>query len=322
MLTSVQPILFHIPLPSGPVPYGAYGFFLALAFIVGFLWSIREGRKQGLPSDRVVQAGFVCCITSIIGSRLLHLLMAEPAAFFADPSLLFNFTRGGYAFYGGFILGMFAMAAYCRIRGVTYLQLADVLVAAGTLGLAFGRTGCLLAGCCHGRPIAEPLPPWLHGLIPLSWPEWFALTFPSESGGLGGLLDQPIVPTQPLSGLYSIAIFLLLGVYLMPRKRYHGQVVVWFLILYAIARSTVELFRGDARGMYFGETLSTSQIVSVPVMLVGIAILVWARQRIASGKLTPLSATWREDALAAVLKPAKGEGKRGKPVQRKKKRRR
>jgi phosphatidylglycerol---prolipoprotein diacylglyceryl transferase len=322
MLGAVQPILFHIPWSSGPVPYGAYGFFLAVSFILGILLSTREGRKQGLSSDRVVQACFVCLVTSLLGSRLLHLVMAEPQAFFANPGLLFDFTRGGFAFYGGFILGMFAMLVYCRLRGIEYLQMADVLVAQGGLGLAFGRTGCLLAGCCHGRPVEAPLPSWLLNVVPLKWPEWFSLTFPSEAEGLGSLLDQPLVPTQPLSGLYSLAIFLFIALWLVPRKRYHGQVVVWFLMMYAVARATIELFRGDARGMYFGEALSTSQIVSVPVFLAGLAILLWARSRMASGKLSPLSATWREDALAAALKPAGVEPRKGGTVRKNKKKKR
>jgi phosphatidylglycerol:prolipoprotein diacylglycerol transferase len=195
-------------------------------------------------------------------------------------------------------------------------------VAQGGLGLAFGRTGCLLAGCCHGRPVEAPLPSWLLNVVPLKWPEWFSLTFPSEAEGLGSLLDQPLVPTQPLSGLYSLAIFLFIALWLVPRKRYHGQVVVWFLMMYAVARATIELFRGDARGMYFGEALSTSQIVSVPVFLAGLAILLWARSRMASGKLSPLSATWREDALAAALKPAGVEPRKGGTVRKNKKKKR
>jgi len=310
MLGAVQPILFHIPWPSGPVPYHAYGAFLAAAFFVGIAWSVREGRKQGLSQDHLLTTCFICIVTSLIGSRLLHLVMAEPEAFFADPSIFWQFTRGGYAFYGGFILGMGAMWIYTRIVGVDYLQMADVLVAPGTLGLAFGRTGCLLAGCCHGRPIEAPVPAWAASVLPLKWPEWFSLTFPSEADGLGHLLDQPIVPTQPLSGMYCIAIFLFLTLWLIPRKRYHGQVVVWFCILYSIARATIELFRGDERGMYFNDALSTSQIVGVPVILAGIAILVWTRSRMASGKLQPLPADWEQNAFDKAEKKSRRRPKK------------
>ncbi len=303
----MNPILFEVPWFSGPVPYHAYGFFLALAFLLGMSLTVREGRKQGVQPDHVVALCFLCIVTSLAGSRLLHLVMVERAAFFRDPAIFFQFARGGYAFYGGFIAAIAAAIVYCRVKGYSFLMIADLFTPGLTFGLAFGRTGCLLAGCCHGRPIEAPLPDWAASVVPLQWPAWFSLTFPSAAGGLGGLLDQPLVPTQPLSGLYCLAIFLLLALWIAPGKRYHGQVFVWYCILYAIARSTVELFRGDDRGMYLGETLSTSQLVSVPVVLAGVGILLWARSRMTSGRLEPLPADWKARAVAA----ASGKGGKG-----------
>jgi len=275
----MHPVLFEIPWFGRPIQYHAYGFFLAVAFLVGMALAVRESKKQGIDGNAVVTVCFMAIVTSLIGSRLLHLLMAEPQAFFRDPTIFFQFARGGYAFYGGFIFAVASTVAYCRFKGIRFLQLADNMTLGVALGLAFGRTGCLLAGCCHGRPIDRPVPDWALGVIPLRWPEWFSITFPVEAGGQGGLLGQPLVPTQPLSGLYCIAIFLLLALWLAHRKRYHGQIFVWYCILYAIARSTIELFRGDDRGMYFGDALSTSQLVSVPVVLVGIGVLIWTRRR-------------------------------------------
>jgi phosphatidylglycerol:prolipoprotein diacylglycerol transferase len=292
--------LFRIPWFGGSIPYHAYGFFLAVAFLLGMSLCVRDGRKEGLAPNHVVSIVFIAVITSLLGSRLMHLLMADREAFFADPGVFFRFSSGGYAFYGGFIAANLATWIYCRVQRLSFLHVVDVFAPPVAFGLVFGRIGCLLAGCCHGRPIDQPLPDWLFAVIPVAWPSWFAVTFPSVSGGLGGLLDQPLVPTQPLSQLYNLAIFLLLALVVTPRKRYHGQVFVWLIILYAIARSTVELLRGDDRGMYFGEALSTSQLVSVPVILVGVGILLWARSRLASGKLQPLADNWRQQACLAL----------------------
>ena len=313
----MNPILFHIPWFSGPIPYHAYGFFLAVAFLVGISLAVREGGKEGMKADDVVTLAFVIIVTSLVGSRLLHLVMAEPRAFFADPAIFFQFTRGGYAFYGGFVLGMVAMYAFCRLKRWTFLHVADVFTVSGVLGLAFGRTGCLLAGCCHGRPIEHPLPDWLATILPFQWPAGFSLTFPSQAAGLGGLLDQALVPTQPISGLYCIVIYLFLALWLGPRKRYHGQQFVWFCILYATCRFTVELLRGDDRGLYFGDALSTSQIVGVPVVLTGIGLLLWARARLRSGAMAPLPADWREKAAAGAQERDTGRAK----TRRKKKKR-
>ncbi len=317
----MHPVLFRIPWFGGSIPYHAYGFFLAVAFLLGMSLTVRQGRKEGLIPNQVVTLVFLCVVTSLLGSRLLHLLMADREAFLADPGLFLRFSSGGYAFYGGFIAAVLTAWIYCRLQGLTFLHVADVFAPNVAFGLAFGRIGCLLAGCCHGRPIEHPLPAWLEAVVPLRWPAWFSLTFPSSSGGLGGLLDQPLVPTQPLSQLVNLVIFGVLMLVVVPRKRYHGQVFVWLCILYAVARSSVELLRGDDRGMYFGEALSTSQLVSVPVVLVGIGILLWARSRMASGALEPLAPDWRARAVAAMTPherpgasgpPRRGKGRRKK----------
>jgi len=307
------------------LPYHSYGFCLALAFLLGMSLVVRGARKEGIRSDQMVTLVFIGVVSSLAGSRLLHLLMAEPAMFFADPGIFFNFSRGGYAFYGGFLVVVVVVWLFTRVKGLNFLQVADVWSPPLVFGLAFGRIGCLLAGCCHGRPIEAPLPYWLEGILPFQWPSWFALTFPTDAGGLGSLLDQQLVPTQPMSGLYSLGIFLFLALWLAPRKRYHGQVFVWLCILYAAARSTVELFRGDDRGLYFNDALSTSQLVSVPVVLMGIGVLLWVRSRLASGKLEPLPADWREQAAKSLpphqREAADGTDSRAKKRRKKKKRR-
>ncbi len=315
----MHPILFHIPLPGRSVPYHAYGFFLAVAFLFGIAIAVREGKKQGIPSNQVITLAVIAVITSLLGSRALHLLMVETKAFLADPMILFDFGRGGYAFYGGFVVAVAAAVIYCRVVKISFLQIADMFGLGVIFGLIFGRIGCFLAGCCHGRGVEEPLPDWARSVIPLQWPAWFSLTFPAEAGGLGSIHDVPLVPTQPLSSLYNLAIFLLLALWVYPRKKYHGQVFVWLCILYAAARSTIELFRGDDRGMFFGEAVSTSQLVSVPVVLVGVAVLLWARSRLASGRLQPLPDDWRAGAAASA--PAPPDAAPSKKKRRRKKKR-
>ncbi|MDP7112497.1 MAG: prolipoprotein diacylglyceryl transferase [Myxococcota bacterium] len=319
----MNPVLFRVPFLD--VPYHAYGFFLAVAFLSGIALSVREGKRQGFPANQIVQLCFISIVTSLLGSRLLHLVMVERSAFFSDPAMFFRFTKGGYAFYGGLLVGMATTWTYSRIQGWRGLQLADVWAPGIVFGLMFGRTGCLLAGCCHGRPIEAPLPGWLAGVLPFQWPSWFALSFPADAGGLGSIHDHPLVPTQPLSGLACLAIFLVLVLLVAPKKRYHGQVFVWMYLLYALARSTVELFRGDDRGLYFDEALSTSQLVSVPVALLGLGILIWARMRLKSGALQPLPAGWRarsREAGARIHPPTPAPARSAKGGAKKRKKRR
>ena len=86
--------------------------------------------------------------------------------------------------------------------------------------------------------------------------------------------------------------------------------------MYAIARSTIELFRGDDRGLFFGDTISSSQLVSVPAVLIGLGVLGWARWRINTGRMQPLPEDWRAAAAAKASPKASPRTKK----KRKKKR--
>ena len=133
------------------------------------------------------------------------------------------------------------------------------------MGLAFGRTGCLLAGCCFGS------------MTTLPW----GLSFPprspaSEAQAKEHLLDSvrmwshPVHPTQIYESAASLAIAAFCLFYVLPRKRYDGQVFAASLVLYSIARFLVEILRRDARGGAAG--LSTSQLIGLG--LIGAAVLI------------------------------------------------
>jgi phosphatidylglycerol:prolipoprotein diacylglycerol transferase len=100
---------------------------------------------------------------------------------------------------------------------------------------------------------------------------------------LGTPIDEPLHPTQIYESLAVLAIFFLL-VWLAPRKRFHGQLAAIYVIAYAIARFTIELWRGDARGSLLGGALSTSQALAIVAVIAAGALLPYLirRQRVVS----------------------------------------
>jgi phosphatidylglycerol:prolipoprotein diacylglycerol transferase len=163
---------------------------------------------------------------------------------------------GGLTYYGGFIAA--TVVGYFRLKKdrFPFFRAADMGGFAIALGLGFGRMGCLLAGCCFGRPLNAP----------------WAIVFPAMSPAAEkqaqlGLLTSPhqhslpVHPTQlyESAGAFAIAAFLLL--WLHPRKRYDGHVFVAFVGLYATLRFMLEFLRSDDRGGLLG--LSTSQLISL-----------------------------------------------------------
>ena len=128
---------------------------------------------------------------------------------------------------------------YARRHALAGWPTADVLAPGVVIGQAIGRLGCFAAGCCYGRPAERALGGDLHRRLrepPRGHARW----------------TSPLHPTQLYESLACFLIFFVL-LWLAPRKRFHGQVVLAYVALYAVARFVLEFFRGDAaRGGVFG----------------------------------------------------------------------
>jgi len=275
----MHPTLFTIEAFGRSIPYYSYGAMLAVAFLLGALLAAWNGRREGVAPERVVTLSVLILVCSMLGSRVLHVLMAD------NPGGgILSSQTGGFAFYGGLIAGIGVSLAYCRYHKIPFLRMADTMVPSIALGQGIGRLGCLLAGCCWGRAAAQPLPDWLPGTSGIDWPQSLAITFmhPDSLAQRGIAL----VPTQVASSLSCFLIFAVLWFVIRPRKTFQGQQLVAYLLMYPVLRSFWELFRGDPRGLYLGETLSTSQLVSIPMLALGFWLLHRGRKQNAaqSGK--------------------------------------
>lgn len=179
------------------------------------------------------------------------------------------FWAGGLTYYGGFI-GASLMAVWVLRRDrFPFWKAADMAGFAVPLGLGFGRMGCLLAGCCYGKPsesfLALSFPP----RSPASEAEFKAHTLPSVTDWSHKVLPTQIFESAVCLGIAAFCLF-----YVHGRKRYDGQVFASFLALYAIGRFLLEFLRDDDRGGI--SWLSTSQLIGVA--LVALAALIHARR--------------------------------------------
>lgn len=274
------------------------GFLFATA--LGVLWA----KRIGLNPDVVVDLGLAMLLAGVAGSRILHVLVdgyfwdyvhlcTEPARVDwpldraecasaaydglwdaakgvchpkrADCLAWAKFWAGGLTYYGGFIGATAAAVVLLRRDRFPFWKAADMAGFAVPMGLAFGRMGCLLAGCCFGAPSAAP----------------WALSFPprspaSEEQAKEHLLESarmwshPVHPTQIYEAAASLGIAAFLLLWLLPRKRYDGQLFVGFLVLYAVARFLVEILRRDARGGAVG--LSTSQLIGLGLVAAAVVV--------------------------------------------------
>ena len=189
-----------------------------------------------------------------------------------DCLLVFKAWRGGLAFYGGLIFATAYAWRFLKRHGIPFLKMADIAAYGIALGLFFGRVGCFLNGCCYGKVCA--VPPGV--VFPRGGAAWRAhLDAHLITRGQQAL---PVHPTQLYQAVLNLGVFAALYWIIRPSKRRHGEVLAWFLILKAVTRGAVEILRDDERGVFFG-FISTAQIIGIPMVLSGIAMLWWLSEQ-------------------------------------------
>lgn len=261
----MRPVLFEIfgvPLPSFVVA-------VALGYLVA-LWSLLRLTPKGAPAvagglerAQVWDLYIVMLVSSLMGSKIGHTLFearghldehGQPVdglvgLLEADPWHWMRLGEPGYVWYGGMIGALLVAVIYFvrrpQLRAWLY---ADLFAPAVMAGAAVGRVGCFLAGCCYGRPTDLP----------------WGVVFPDTKG--------PAHPTQLYDAAAALAIALILG-HRFARRRFEGENIALLLVAYPVLRSITEIFRGDAERGGIG-VMSTSQLLSIPVLAAGIAIYV------------------------------------------------
>lgn len=168
---------------------------------------------------------------------------------------LFRNWQSGFVLYGGLLTGVAAAALYVKMRGASLAAVADLAAAPMMLGVAFGRLGCFLNGCCYGKR-GDGFP---------------ALRFPPDSPVAReqkkfGEWSDPVHPTQLYESLAALAFFFFLSWLYRRKRKAPGEVFLTMGILYGSWRFLIEFVRGDERPRWIG-ALSYSQVVSLAVVM-------------------------------------------------------
>jgi phosphatidylglycerol:prolipoprotein diacylglycerol transferase len=252
----MYPILFEI----GDWPIYSYGVLLAVAYLAALQLAVVRARRQGIDGSRVMDLGIYLIIAALVGAKLM-LVVVDAGYFVAHPGEMLSLVRAGGVFYGGLIAALAVALWLVKKYGLPMWTTADLFAPGIALGHVIGRFGCLLAGCCYGRPTSVP----------------WAITFtnPAAADNVGTPLGIPLHPTQMYDAGTELVI---LGVLLLTERRgrpFPGRTFWLYILLYGISRFAIEFFRGDERGEVFG--LSTSQLVSI--VLVPLAVYMLRRLR-------------------------------------------
>jgi phosphatidylglycerol:prolipoprotein diacylglycerol transferase len=222
----------------------------------------------------------------ILGGRLGYVLFYKADWYLAHPLDIFKVWEGGMAFHGGFLGVVIAMMLYARLRGRSWMQVTDFIAPLVPCGLAAGRLGNFINGELWGR-VSSPNLPWAM-LFPQAQGEdqaWLASHAQQAiTSGVQAVFDQyHMLPRHP-SQLYQFAgegvlFFILLWLY-ARKPRPMGAVSGAFLLGYGCFRFLAEFAREPDNFLgLLAMNLSMGQWLSLPMILAGVAILVWAYRR-------------------------------------------
>ncbi|PRF37779.1 prolipoprotein diacylglyceryl transferase [Burkholderia multivorans] len=282
-----DPVAIHL----GPLAVRWYG----LMYLVGFIAAIVVGRirlklphvaAQGWTAKDIDDMLFYGVLGTVLGGRLGYVLFYKAGFYLSHPLDVFKVWEGGMSFHGGFLGVTLAMVLFAWQRKRHWLQVTDFVAPMVPTGLAAGRLGNFINGELWGR-VTDPGAPWAM-LFPgamrddAAWlPKHPELI---EKWHLADVFMQyQMLPRHP-SQLYEIAlegIALFFVLFFFARKpRPMGAVSALFLIGYGLARFTVEFARepDDFLGL-LALGLSMGQWLSLPMIVAGIALMVWAYRR-------------------------------------------
>jgi phosphatidylglycerol:prolipoprotein diacylglycerol transferase len=151
---TIAAIVFWQKVSDGRVPIFGFGMMLCLAFFAGSWLLQRLARREGLDVDRLMDLALWLFIGGIIGARLLFLVLNRKQ--FSGPLDFFKFWQGGIVFYGGVVAAVPVFMFYTRRFKLPAMRVLDVIAPAVALGIGIGRFGCLMNGCCWGKPTDVP----------------------------------------------------------------------------------------------------------------------------------------------------------------------
>ena len=303
----MYPELFKIPFIG--IPVHSYGLMLVIGLLLAMELAKFLARRNGMNPDFFANAAVLALISGLIGARIAFVLQNfsefTTGTFAENVWNAANLTSGGLVYYGGFLLATPTLIVYTLKKKVPLLRAMDVVAPCLMVGLAFGRVGCFLNGCCWGEhcelpsPVAVSFPyfsgPYLEdfreghvtppaelmqrgddGRARLVKPEIVEKT-PNLREIAAAQWSRPLINTQLIStvtaSLIAIATFFFFTLYTTPGKGF-----ALMLMLEGTTRTLIEGLRVEPTVPGFGP-LTLSMLIGIGVALSGVAFWAYLTRR-------------------------------------------
>ena len=238
----------------------SYGLMIAIGVLMSYWFIIRRVKKFKIDKDELSSMFIWAMIAGFVGGKVFYFL-EDLSKYTAEPKLMLqNLSGGGFVFYGSVLFVIPVIIFWLKKKRIPIRPFLDIVAFVGPIIQCFGRVGCFLAGCCHGKVCDNVL----------------GVTF-THPDSLANPKNIPLYPTQ----LFDIGINVIILITLFAiekRKQFAGQLMIVYMAMYAVGRSINEIYRGDEeRGFLFNGLLSHSQFIAICILIV--CAIVWRRWR-------------------------------------------
>lgn len=263
----MNPIVFEF----GKLSIHWYGIMVALGFLASVGWMQWNRRQVGMTIDQVADLTFFALLGGVLGARTWYVIQFWEE-FRGHPLEIVMIQKGGLVYYGGLLLAMLVIFGFCRWRQLSLARVLDLCAIGLPVGHAFGRIGCFIQGCCHGRPAT--------GWLSFQYPR-VGYVVDVQGHLFNPLLSQPVYPVQLFESGGSLLLAVIM--YFALRRQRPGQTAALYLIGYGLMRFSLEFFRGDHRNLLCG-VFTPAQTMGM--ILVPVGVVAWLLLRKAEGKKT------------------------------------
>lgn len=264
---SVSPEAFSI----GNISIKWYGIIFACAFLLGTLYVLKNVKKFGLDSDRVMDVLLGAILCGVIGARIYYVIFTWDM--YKDNLLdIFKIWNGGIAIYGGVIGAILGGWFLCKWRKVKFLPMLDLCSAGLILAQAIGRWGNFVNVEAFGSATNVPwrmTSAYATGMGSTQVQRYLASLTPEQVTALGGTEAIGVHPTFFYESLWCLLGFFLL-MWMTKRRRFDGQMILAYAIWYGVERFVVEGLRTDS--LMIGN-LRVSQILAILSAIAALVVM-------------------------------------------------
>ena len=240
----MRPVLFHI----GSLPVFSFGTLITLGIFLSLFLMSRKSRRTGFPGSPELTADLVFAgvFSGFLGGRLFY-IFENGAYYLREPLRIFALWEGGLIFYGGVAGALAGLFWTMKVKKIPCWKGLDFLIPYVALTHAFGRVGCFLNGCCAGKVCHLPWAVTVEGV--------------------------KLHPVQLYEAAFNFLLFLFLNAR-YEKKKFEGEIISLYFILYAAGRFVLEFFRVNP-----GWILSYNQWESLALLSAGGMIYLKRRKR-------------------------------------------